>query len=66
MYGWILILTVWTNDGDYKAARAAASIESVDGFTSREACLAAGNQWLKQIREAKYDRMMARAVCVQK
>lgn len=66
MESWILILTLMTNNGEYNASRATASIESVEGFGSRQSCLVAANLWLKQMGENEYNRMSARAMCVRK
>ena len=65
---WILIMTMFMADTQYKSANAAASVESVSGFKSRESCLVAANMWLKQMRDPEYysgHSFKARAMCVQ-
>ena len=44
---WILILTLYY-DGGYDGGPA---VTAVHGFQDREACLAAGNVWLKKVRD---------------
>ena len=56
MAEWILILTLI---GDHY--NAGHSVTSVPGFASREACIKAGNLWLKQ---AKTTITVGRALCV--
>lgn len=52
---WILILTLVTTSHTH------AAIASVPGFTSEQACLAAGNAWLKHELRYSPDK---RALCV--
>lgn len=57
MYTLILTIVVFSS-------QAGAAVESVPGFTSSQACLAAGNAWVQQAHEVK-DRYGAfRALCV--
>ena len=58
---WVLILTL-TGLWDTGPA-----ITSIANFYSREECIAAGNEWLNQLRRARDDRSRtsAYAVCVQ-
>lgn len=47
---------------NYPYYSTAATVSSVSGFKSRENCLAAANEWLKQVRETEV-RFTARAMC---
>ena len=59
MTTWILILTLF----NYNSSRAEAmtsSVESVQGFKTQSACMAAANAWLKQ--NTRFDHI--KALCV--
>lgn len=60
MATWVLILTL-VFDG-YKAG--GASLQTIEGFPSREACLAAGTAWLNSSPKAR--QVDKGAVCVPK
>lgn len=55
---WILILTLVASSSSTGQA-----ISSVPGFTSQQACLAAGNFWGEQVRKTGEFRLPV-AVCV--
>lgn len=55
---YVLILTLFGI-----SASAGPHVEHISGFTSNEACLVAGNAWLKQVRESAHGGV-ARAQCV--
>ncbi len=68
MNTWVLILSLSIIGTDGRSG-AGSSVQSVDGFTSVNACLAAGNQWLKQTKtlsNRRYFTVSARALCVKK
>lgn len=68
MHTWVLILTLSLIGQDYRTD-GSVSVHSVDGFTSVQSCLAAGNQWLTQVKSLDnntYTYLRARALCVQK
>ncbi len=60
---WVLILTLFGDPGYYGQRN--PTIASVPSFSSRAACLAAGNAWLKQLpRFTEYGPYAPRALCV--
>lgn len=66
MNTWVLILSIAIGGSSREGT--SVSVHSVDGFTSLNSCLAAGNQWLKQTREFKftYTGPKRTALCVKK
>ena len=56
---WILILTL----AGY-GSQSSPAIESISGFGSKEACLAAGNAWTQKIHSDAYNRNTPSALCV--
>lgn len=61
---WVLILSLvslHSNGG--------SSLQTVEGFDSKEDCMAAGNAWLTQMREWRdtgWSPPAARAICVRR
>lgn len=68
MHTWVLILTVAMYGYGNSSQGSGVSVQSVDGFTSVNACLAAGNEWLRATKtiDPPYTNLRARAICVQK
>lgn len=61
MSAWVLVLTMWATD--YKGAKA---IHSIEGFASKESCLAAGTAWLQSAPKDAYRAGEQTALCFQK
>ncbi len=57
---WILILTIRAT------GQHGMPVTAIDGFKTRESCLAAANAWLKQMSAVPYSRGEPRALCVRK
>lgn len=48
MTTWILILTMYNYVPGTSAMTSTSNIESIQGFKTQSACMAAANAWLKQ------------------
>jgi hypothetical protein len=60
-WGWVMFILILTMGGWLQ--RAPVSVESVPGFYSEAACMAAGKAWLEQANKASTD-SRNRALCV--